>query len=146
MGRDAWIDTKKREYVARVKTGLKNGEYTEEFLREHIGSGDQGISEQAYLQHEKTGEEATLPPMMQEAVNAWINTPADDPKRREKVQILKSIIESSYPTVTTDLSQLEQSLLRLERSKISSEVETLDAKLRILDIGRIERGNGQRKE
>jgi hypothetical protein len=36
--------------------------------------------------------------------------------------------------------------MRLERAKISSEVDTIEAKLNILDLGRIEQGNGQRKE
>ena len=29
MGRDAWIDTKKREISNDIRTGLKNGTYTE---------------------------------------------------------------------------------------------------------------------
>ena len=75
-----------------------------------------------------------------------MGTPSDSPERKQKVKELKAVIESSYPAITADLSQLESSLIRLERAKISSEVDTIDAKLRILDIGRIEQGNGQRKE
>ena len=52
MGRDAWIDTKKREYRDRAREGLRNGTYTEEFLREHVRSGDQGIEHGAHLSHE----------------------------------------------------------------------------------------------
>lgn len=76
-----------------------------------------------------------------------MNTRATDTTaRQQKVAELKATIEASYPTITTDMSQLEQSLMRLERAKISSEVDTIEAKLNILDLGRIEQGNGQRKE
>ena len=134
MGRDAWIDTKKRECISAIQKGLSDGTYTEESLREHVVSGDRGILEGAHLSHERVSEEATLPKVIQSAVDAWMSTSHESLERKKKTQELKSAIEASYPTVTTDLSQLEASLLRLERAKISSEVETLDMKLRILDI------------
>ena len=146
MGRDAWIDTKKREYIAQVKTGLKNGEYTEDSLREHVTSGDTGIRESAHLVHEEIAKEDALPKIIQSSVDAWMVTLPDSAERKKKTAELKSAIETTYPTVTADLSQLEASLLRLERAKISSEIDTIEAKLNILDIGRIEQGNGKRKE
>ena len=76
MGRDAWIDTKKREYINNVKEGLKNGTYTESFLREHVASGDQAIVHDAHLVHEEVQKEEKLPQMIQSAVDAWMATPA----------------------------------------------------------------------
>lgn len=44
------------------------------------------------------------------------------------------------------MSQLESSLMRLQEAKLGSELQNIDAKLRIFDVGGIEQGNGQRKE
>ncbi len=146
MGRDAWIDSKKRELIQDIRAGLKNGTYTESFLREHISAGDQGIVENAYLAHEKESKSDTLPKDMQAIVNKWIATAPDSPERKQKTEELKASIESNYPTVTVDLSQIEASLLRLEQAKISSEVDIIEAKLNFLDLGRIEQGKWNRKE
>ena len=43
IGRDAWIDTKKREYITKVKTELKTGKLSEQSLRDHITGGKAGI-------------------------------------------------------------------------------------------------------
>ena len=109
-------------------------------MREHINAGDQGIVENAYLAHEKESKTDTLPKDMQAIVNKWIATAPDSAERKQQAEELKANIESNYPTVTADFSQLEASLLRLEQAKISSEVDTIEAKLNILDLGRIEPG------
>jgi hypothetical protein len=146
IGRDAWIDTKKREYITKVKTELKTGELSEQSLRDHITGGKAGIEDRSYLSHEQDLKQEQTPELVQRAVDAWMAAPANTPERTERIRELKAVIEASYPTVTTDMSQLEESLMRLERAKISSEVDTIETKLNILDLGRIEQGNGQRKE
>lgn len=145
MGRDAWIGTEKRKMVEKIKAGLRTGEYTEESLRTHVIEGTEAISTEAHLRHEQTQEEESIPPMIQQAIDTWIATPVWA-ERRQKLLELKSVIEASYPTVTVDLSQLESSLMRLQEAKIWSELQNIDMKLKIFDIGGIEQGNGQRKE
>ncbi|MBX9808822.1 hypothetical protein K2X92_00325, partial [Candidatus Gracilibacteria bacterium] len=146
MGRDAWIDTKKRENISIIKIGLNNGTYSEEFLREHVLSGDIGITSNAHLNHEKIQEVDSLPKKIQLTVDSWMNTVAQSPERIKLTLELKKNIEEHYPALTTDLSQLEKSLIRLEKAKISSEIDIMETKLNILDIGRIEQGNGKHKE
>lgn len=146
MGRDAWIDTKKRELVGSIKADLDRGFYTEDFLREHSISGDVGIDQEAYLNHEEGLKENALPPEIQATVDAWVATPTGSHERMRQTERLKAVIESRYPAITADIGQLEKSLLRLERGLISSEVGTIEAKLNVFDIGRIEQGNGKRKE
>lgn len=110
-------------------------------MREHIKSGDEGIVENAYLAHEKESKTDTLPKNMQAIVDSWMAASPDSVERRQKTEELKSSIEYNYPTITSDFTQIEASLLRLEQAKISSEVDTMEAKLNILDLGRIEHGN-----
>ncbi len=145
MGRDAWIGTKKREMVERIKAGLRSGEYTEDFLRSHVMEGTEAIRTESHLWHEQTWEEETLLPVIQTAVDAWITT-SPWAERQQKLREVKGAIEGTYPTVTVDTSQLESSLVRLQEAKLGSELQNIDAKLRIFDIGGIEQGNGQRKE
>ncbi len=129
-----------------MKTELKTGKLSEQSLRDHITGGKAGIEDRSYLSHEQDLKKEQTPELVQRAVDAWMDAPANTPERTERIRELKAVIEASYPTVTTDMSQLEESLMRLERAKISSEVDTIEAKLNILDLGRIEQGNGQRKE
>lgn len=145
MGRDAWIGSKKREMVEKIKTGLRTGEYTEESLRTHVIEGTEAIRTETHLRHEQIQEEESILPVIQTAIDAWITTPPWA-ERQQKLREVKGAIEGTYPTVTVDMSQLESSLVRLQEAKLGSELQNIDAKLRIFDIGGIEQGNGQRKE
>lgn len=141
MGRDAWIDTKKRACIKEINDGLKNGQYTEDFLRSHVENGDMGIVHGTHLNHEEITSEDLMDGEITTIVNNWINSTAGSDQRSQYTKDLKEALERQYPTSTTDLNQLEESLLRIAKAKIESEIETLDIKLNILDIGRIERGN-----
>ena len=110
-------------------------------MREHIIAGDRGIVENAYLSHERESKTDTLPKNMQAIVDSWMAAAPNSAERRQKTEELKSNIESNYPAITSDFTQIEASLLRLEQAKISTEIDTIEAKLNILDIGRIEQGN-----
>ena len=79
------------------------------------------------------------PDEVQKIINEWLNIDIKSEKERKaKIAELKVALENNYPEITTDLNQLEQSLIRLEKAKIEMELKTIDAKLNILDIGRIE--------
>lgn len=75
MGRDAWIDSRKRELIAEIEAGLKTGRYTEGFLRSHVESGDQGIVENAHLKHEEILMDESANTPIQSAVDAWLAAP-----------------------------------------------------------------------
>lgn len=65
IGRDAWIDSKKREYTTKVKTELKTGQIGEQSLRDHIESGTAGIEDQSYLSHEQDTKQEQTPQIIQ---------------------------------------------------------------------------------
>ncbi|MDD2871484.1 MAG: hypothetical protein PHS49_05845 [Candidatus Gracilibacteria bacterium] len=147
MGRDAWIDSQKKKYIDEVNEGLDKGIYTEDSIRNHVLSSDKGIENKAFLSHEELVVNDKAPDEIQKIINEWLNIDIKSEKERKaKIAELKVALENNYPEITTDLSQLEKSLIRLEKAKIQGELETIDAKLNILDIGRIEDGYGQREE
>lgn len=146
MGRDAWIGSTKRAIIEEIKMKLKTGEYSETSLREQVQNGDTSIMDRSYLAHEQGETDVSTPAPIQTIVNEWISLDTDSLERLQKVEELKTAIENTYPAITADLSQLESSLLRLEKAKISSELDIVDMKLNFFEIGRIENGNGKRKE
>lgn len=136
MWRDAWIDAKKRIYIKDIKNGLENWEYKEEFLLNHIKWAEKWIIEKSYLNYEKIDEKQKVPNKIQEIVDKWL----DDKQNRSSLSSeLKTTIEKYYPKITADLSQLEKSLLRLEKAKLENDIKTFEAKLNIFDIGRLEK-------
>lgn len=145
MWRDAWIESKKREHIKDIENWLNSGEYSEESLRQHILNADRWIEEKAFLSHEEINKDLDVPKEIQKVVDEWLDTnPTDTDTRKQKIKELKVLLEANYP-ITSDLSQLESSLVRLEKAKIEWELETIEAKLNILDIGRIEYGYGNRE-
>lgn len=145
MWRDAWIESKKRQIIKWLNDWLKKGEYTHASLEAHVRAWIEWVANKAYLQHEEITTNVDVSVETQKVIDEWIDIdPKDNNARNQKLQELKSILEQNYP-ITTDLSQLEISLIKLERAKIQWELETLQAKMNVLDIGRIEHGYWKRK-
>jgi hypothetical protein len=93
LGRDGYIGTKKREFVAEIKSGLQKGQYTEEFLRSHVRNSDAGIVEKAYLEHESLAQDVSVSEAIQEVVDAWMSAPAGSAVRTQKALELKDLID-----------------------------------------------------
>jgi len=142
MWRDAWIETKKREYIKEIQTWLRIGTLTEDSLRQHIKDADRWIDNKAFLSHEEISKNLDVSNEIQDIINEWLDT-TDENIRQRKILELRTLLESNY-VINSDLSSLEKSLLRLEKAKIEWELETIKTKLNILDIGRIEYGYGYR--
>lgn len=147
MWRDAWIDSKKKKYINEINEWLANWIYSESSIREYILSADKWIAEKAFLSHEEILKDGNVSEDVQKTIDDWLATDIKSIElRKSKIIDLKNALESNYPDITVDLSQLESSLIRLEKAKIQWELETIEAKLNILDIGRIEDWYWQRKE
>lgn len=144
MGRDAWIESQKRILVEKTRAELKNGEITEDYLRAHVESGIEGIAAEAHLSQETLRKDEGVSAMLQNIADEWLATAPGSPERRAKTAEIKATLESEYP-ITAELSQLEASLLQIERAKLQSEIESIELKLNLLDIGRMENGRGERQ-
>jgi len=147
MWRDAWVYSKKKEYIAKIKEWLDRWEYTMDYIFEHIKSASIWLEDKLYLSHEEIISNWKVSKDIQEIIDAWLYIDSVDiVKRKLKMWELKVILEKEYPTLTTDLNQLQSSLIRLERAKIEWEIDIIEAKLNILDIGCIENWYWERKE
>jgi hypothetical protein len=59
------------------------------------------------------------PENVQNVINEWLSIDISlINERKTKLTELKIVLEENYPEITTDLIQLEQSLIRLEKAKI----------------------------
>jgi hypothetical protein len=141
MWRDAWIESKKRQNIKQLQEWLKNWTYTHQALEEHVKAWIKWIDEKSYLKHEELARDIDLPENIQKVIDEWLAiVPSDKTWRSKKIQELKQLLEEVYirTWLTTDLSQLESSLLKIEKAKIEWELKTIEAKMNVLDIGRIE--------
>lgn len=144
MGRDAWIESQKRLFIKKTETELKNGEITEDYLRTHVVSGIEGIETDAHLSQETLRKDERVSTRLQDIADEWLATAPNSAERKAKTAEIKTTLESEYP-ITAELSQLEASLLQIERAKLLSEIESIELKLNLLDIGRMENGRGERE-
>lgn len=145
MGREAWIDTEKRQMIKKYQSDLKSGNLSSETLQEIITQGKKSIDQKTYLEHEVTHLQTEISQDFQQLINQWLETPKDQEKqRKQKLKEIQLLLEKNYP-VMSELSQLESALLRIEKAKIEWELDTIEAKINLFDLGRIEHGYGEKQ-